>query len=227
MIITGTSIKSSRDAFKLTQNYPYCLTSTAGVHPHDAKTCNNETIDTLTSLLTHHEVVAVGECGLDFDRNFSPSDTQELWFEEQLKLAVQLKKPVFLHERSAFKRFSEILNKYKNELSGGVVHCFTGTREELEKYLAMGMHIGITGWVTDDNRGKDLQKILKLIPLNKLMIETDAPFLKPHNMRSRVTNNEPAFLPFVLQKVAECMDIPVEHVAKATTANAFKFFNLK
>lgn len=139
---------------------------------------------TLESLASKSKVVAIGECGLDFNRMYSPQDVQELWFEEQLKLAIKLKKPLFLHERDAHESFLKILNKYKGQLPPAVVHCFTGTKEEVEKYLELGFYIGFTGVICNKKRGKHLRDIIssKLIPLSRIMIETDAPFMTPLNM---------------------------------------------
>jgi TatD DNase family protein len=228
MILTGSSIKSSEQTFHLAKQHPGVLYSTAGIHPHTAKSCNDQTIPFLRKLLSNKEVVAVGECGLDFDRDFSPRDVQEKWFEEQLKLAVETKKPLFLHERDAHERFVAIMKQYKDKVGKAVVHCFTGTEKELDTYLDMGLYIGITGWVCDERRGLELQRIVKKIPLNRLMIETDAPYLTPRNMPrfNKVRRNEAMLLPFVVKKLAECMDISEEEIAKQTTATAREFFGL-
>lgn len=172
LILTGTSEKHSkwaRDFIEDMKNSPVDLYFTAGVHPHDAKECDDKTIKFLTELSKDKRCVAIGECGLDFDRNFSEPKDQELWFENQVKLAEELKLPLFLHERSAHKKFVEILSKYKVK---ACVHCFTGTKEELEVYLKLGYYIGITGWICDERRGTDLASIVSKIPLNRLMIET-------------------------------------------------------
>jgi TatD DNase family protein len=210
------------------------LYSTAGVHPHDAKSCDQHTIAKLRELATAKDspVLAIGECGLDFDRNFSPPDVQEKWFIEQLKLAGELKLPVFLHERSAHDRFVAILEQCKSvvELSKCVVHCFTGNAKELKTYLDMGMYIGITGWITNLDKGKDLRAAVKQIPLDRIMIETDAPFLAPRNGKDengnkvRVNRNEPELLHLVLKELADCMGVSAKELAEASTANAKRFF---
>jgi len=225
MIVTGSSVSNSQEAAKLCEKHPGTLFCTAGVHPHDAKSCNAGTIDALRQLLQRPEVVAVGECGLDFDRMFSPQPVQEEWFEQQLQLAVQVKKPVFLHERSAHQSFFRILSKYSRDLRA-VVHCFTGTRSELELYLSIGCYIGITGWVTDLRRGRELQDLLPLVPLNRLLLETDAPYLKPWNCPAADRRNEPAYLPYVAETVAACMKRTPEEIATITTNNAREFFRL-
>jgi TatD DNase family protein len=225
MIITGTSLKSSITAADYAHLYTGTLYSTAGIHPHDAKSCDGNTINELRKLAKKNEVVAIGECGLDFDRMYSPKDIQEKWFEEQIKLAVELDMPLFLHERDAHKRFVDILSKYKVK---GVVHCFTSSTMELHDYLNRGYYIGITGWVCDERRGVQLREAVKHIPLDKLMIETDGPYLTPPlNPRPQGNRNEPQFLPHVLNKIAKCMGKSVDEVANATTENTIKFFNLK
>lgn len=229
LILTGANIRSSQGVLELTrQPGPIRLFSTAGVHPHDAKQGDAQTIQQLRKLAAADRVVAVGECGLDFDRDFSPRPVQERWFEAQLELACELSLPVFLHERAAHTRLVQILSKYRSQLVGGVVHCFTGSRPELEAYLAMNLYIGITGWICDERRGLPLRQMVNDIPLDKLMLETDAPFLTPRNLRPRPKDgrNEPAFLPVVLDAVAQEYGKPAQEVAAVTTRNAQVFFNL-
>lgn len=226
MVVTGTSVRASEGAAEIAAEHG--LHSTAGVHPHDAKSCDDSTLDTLRSLLAKEHVVAVGECGLDFDRDFSPRPVQEEWFEKQLELAVELKMPVFLHERAAHGRMLDILKAHRDGLVDAVVHCFTGTRDELTAYLDLGMHIGITGWICDERRGTHLLEDVKIIPDDRLMIETDAPFLTPRTIRPRPKRgrNEPAFLTYVAATIAEARGVSVEAVAASTTAVTKKFFRL-
>jgi TatD DNase family protein len=228
MVLTGTSIKSSQGVLKLAQAYPGQLYATAGVHPHNARQCNTQTIQDLRKLAAHSEVVAIGECGLDFNRDFSPRPVQERWFEEQVALACELKMPLFLHERDAHQRFSEILATYRSRFEFAVVHCFTGTRQELQKYLEMDLYIGITGWICDERRGLHLRELVRYIPLDRLMLETDAPFLTPRDLKikPREGRNEPAFLPHIMRTVATCMSKSPNQVAHSTTKTARKFFNL-
>jgi TatD DNase family protein len=228
MIVTGTSIRNSQDAQRLASRYPGKLYATAGVHPHDSRNCNDDTIKILRKLAQNKEVVAIGECGLDYNRDFSPRPIQDKWFEAQIELACELGLPLFLHERDAHKRFVEILAKYKGKIKAAVVHCFTGTSEELKVYLDMGFHIGITGWICDERRGKHLRDLVCKIPLDKLMIETDAPFLTPRNMPNKPSDgrNEPAFLTYVLNEIAKSLRKPYEEIAIATTNTAKKFFSL-
>lgn len=229
MIITGTSVRASQQAASLASKHPQVLYSTAGVHPHDAKGCDSRTIAELRKLCCQKEVVAVGECGLDYDRDFSPRDVQRKWFEAQIDLVDELNMPLFLHERAAFTDFYKILKKYQHLCNRAVVHCFTGTRRELESYLELGCFIGITGWVCDERRGLELRKLVKLIPSERLMIETDAPFLLPRNMRPqpKERRNEPAFLAHIAADIASCRGESVEDLAAYTTANAKKFFSLE
>jgi TatD DNase family protein len=219
MIITGTTVPGSRRALELARQYG--LHATCGIHPHDAKNGGD-----LRQIVADPLCVAVGECGLDFDRDFSPRPTQESVFEEQLELAAALKKPVFLHERAAHARFHEILKRHRANLTGAVVHCFTGSAAELDAYLALDCHIGITGWICDERRGLHLRELLPRIPLDRLMLETDAPFLVPRHLRPRPRRNEPALLPHVLATVAEALRLPAEKVAAATTESARRLYAL-
>src|SRR6185437_5205183 len=175
------SLTGSQEALRIAQEYPDQIYATAGVHPHDSRHCSEETISELRRLATNEEVVAIGECGLDFNRDFSPRPQQEKWFEAQVALAEELQIPVFLHERDAQQRFCEILVRVR-KMVPAVVHCFTGTREELNAYLDMDLHIGITGWICDERRGIHLRELVKEIPPERLMIETDAPYLIPRTM---------------------------------------------
>ena len=228
MILTGTTVEESQKALSLAHQYPEILYSTAGVHPHDVKHCDAETISQVRELAAQPKVVAIGECGLDFNRDYSPRPQQEYWFEAQLQLACDLKLPVFLHQRDAHARFLEILKPYRDQLSAAVVHCFTGSEDELNSYLDWDLHIGITGWICDERRGVHLQELVRLIPLNRLMLETDAPYLTPRTLRPKPKGgrNEPAFLPHVLQTVASTLEQMPEDVAHATSKTAQQFFRL-
>jgi TatD DNase family protein len=227
LIITGTSLRNSVEAARYAGIYPGKLYATVGVHPHDAKNCNEDTIAKLKELAVLPQVAAIGECGLDYNRDFSPRDVQRKWFREQVNLAVELDMPLFLHEREAALDFMAILKE--QAIPKAVVHCFTGTQAELNAYLEMGLYIGITGWICDDRRGKHLKELVKLIPLDRLMIETDAPFLTPRDLKEKPVDgrNEPVYLPHILDAVARCIGQSVEAVAKTTTETAEAFFNLK
>lgn len=228
MVATGTHLRSSQGAQALSKENPGVVFSTAGFHPHNAKLFDDRAQKALKELLQKPEVVSVGECGLDFNRDFSPRPVQEKCFEAQLALAKELQKPLFLHERDAFERFSAILQNNQQGLPPAVVHCFTGDAKELEAYLAMGLYIGITGWICDERRGTHLKSLLPKIPLDRLMVETDAPFLTPRDLRPKPADNrnEPSFLPHVTQAIAKALKKSPQEVADATTQNARSFFRL-
>ena len=228
LIITGTSETSSRIAAGYASRFPSKLCSTVGVHPHDAKSCNNSTINELKRIASEKCVVAIGECGLDYNRDFSPRDVQRKIFEEQILLAIDLKMPLFLHERDAFHDFYAALKKHRDKISNLVVHCFTGSERELDAYIDLGCYIGITGWICDERRGTHLRNLVKKIPLDKLMIETDAPFLIPRDLNDKPVNgrNEPKFLPHILKAIAKCVNIDSEELAKITWDNTVGFFQL-
>jgi TatD DNase family protein len=173
-------------------------------------------------------VVAVGECGLDFNRNLSPRQDQIRCFEAQLALAAELRRPAFLHERDAHDTFVAVLREHRRALSAAVIHCFTGTRAELDAYLALDLHVGITGWICDDRRGVHLREVVPAIPGERLMIETDAPYLLPRDMPSlpKDRRNEPAFLPYVLAAVARARGESPAATEATTTATARAFFGL-
>jgi len=227
MIVTGTSLAGSQEALRIAEEYPSHIFATTGVHPHDSRNCTDQTISELRRLASDNAVVAIGECGLDFNRDFSPRPQQEKWFEAQVALAEELQMPLFLHERDAQERFCEILAGVRKNVSA-VVHCFTGELEELKAYLDMDLHIGITGWICDERRGMHLRELVKEIPPDRLMIESDAPFLLPRTMPTKPKHgrNEPAFLPFVLQTVADCLGKSVAGVAETTTKTAKEFFQI-
>ncbi len=228
IIVTGTSVSSSMVAADLASQHPGYLFSTAGVHPHDATGFTSDTAGQLEALTQQPQVVAVGETGLDFYRNFSPPAVQEIVFAEQLALAVKVQLPVFLHQRDAHARFFAILKEQRDSLHHGVVHCFTGTREELHDYLDLDMYIGITGWVCDERRGQHVQELLQDIPLNRLLLETDAPYLMPRNIKPKASGrrNVPANLTWVLAMVATCLRMPEAEVANITSTNAIDLFKL-
>jgi len=231
MVLTGTSLAVSEQALELCQQLDASgehLFATAGVHPHDAKAWDAGSERQLRQLLSEPRVRAVGECGLDFNRDFSPRPLQEKALEAQLALAVELRLPVFLHERDASERLLAILKDYRDQLTAAVVHCFTGEREALFAYLDMDLHIGITGWICDERRGTHLHPLVGNIAEGRLMLESDAPYLLPRSLRPKPKNgrNEPAFLPEVLREVALHRGETAEHTAAHTTATARAFFQL-
>lgn len=225
-LITGTSLEESRQAVALASQHDD-LYATAGLHPHGARFYSPETEKELRELLQSPEVRAVGEMGLDFNRDFSPRPAQEKAFEAQLALAVEAGLPVFLHERDAYERFLPILKAWRHQLKGAVVHCFTGSKRALFDYLDLDCHIGITGWVCDERRGRELAALVPNIPDNRLLLETDAPYLIPRNLPTAPPlkrRNEPALLPWIGQCVALLRDQTIDVVAANTTANACELF---
>ncbi|MDX1518026.1 MAG: TatD family hydrolase [Woeseiaceae bacterium] len=228
MIITGSSDDSNVDALALARDHADRLFSTAGVHPHHASHYDDASDARIRELAMEPGCVAVGECGLDYFRNFSPRDEQLRAFRAQLDIAADTGLPVFLHQRDAHDDFVEVLEPRLPDLSRAVAHCFTGEGESLREYLAMGLYIGITGWICDERRGAHLQQIVSIIPDDRLMIETDSPYLLPRTIRPKPKSrrNEPRYLPEVLRVVAECRGQSEAHVAAITTANAERFFAL-
>jgi TatD DNase family protein len=228
MIVTGASEEGSKAALQLAREHPRQLYATAGVHPHRATEFDDDTEALLRQLAAEPEVVAVGETGLDYFRDFSPRDQQRAAFQRQLGIGMDTGLPLFLHMRDAHDDFLAILREVREQLSDVVVHCFTGNREELHDYLDLDCHIGITGWICDERRGTHMLDFLQDIPADRLMIETDAPYLKPRNLRPRVKShrNEPRWLPWILGTIAEARKEPREMLAQQTTANARRFFRI-
>ena len=231
LVLTGTSVDGSEHALQLCHEQDEIATrlfSTAGIHPHSASDWNTDSARRLHALLTEPRVLAVGECGLDFNRDFSPRPQQEKVLEEHLAMAVDLQLPVFLHERDANQRLLEILRDYRDRLPAAVVHCFTGEQKALFSYLDLDLHIGITGWICDERRGTHLHPLVRNIPRGRLMLESDAPYLLPRTLRPKPKNgrNEPAYLPEVLREVALHRGESEADLAEHSTACARAFFGL-
>jgi TatD DNase family protein len=228
IIVTGSTAASSRSALAIARAYPGRMFSTAGVHPHHAVEFGADTAPQLVEIAAHPEVVAVGECGLDYFRDFSPRAAQRRAFERQLGLASAIGKPVFLHQRDAHADFLAIMREHIGNIVGGVAHCFTGSRAEMEAYLELDLYIGITGWICDERRGHDLRAATAALPLERVLLETDAPYLLPRNLGSRPSGrrNEPAFLPAVLDMAAVCLGTSSGILAAASTENAERLFGL-
>ncbi len=228
MIITGSSDDSNLRAAELARSSNGTLFSTAGVHPHHASEYSDTSDETIRELLDDPVVVAVGECGLDYFRNFSPREAQLSAFKRQLDIAADFSKPVFLHQRDAHDDFVEYLSPYLTRLPRAVAHCFTGDEKTLREYVELDLYIGITGWICDERRGKHLHDIASLIPDDRLLIETDAPYLLPRTIRPKpkTRRNEPMYLPEVVRVVAEAREQSIEHVSEITRANTIRFFDL-
>ena len=228
ILVTGASRSGSVEAQQLAVEHPGFLYATAGLHPHHAHEYDAELDALLRSLLAHDEVLAVGETGLDYHRDFSPRDAQRFAFEQQLAIAMEVQKPLFLHQRDAHADFIAILDAVRERLPPVVVHCFTGERQELIDCLDRGFHIGITGWICDERRGLHLRELVRDIPAGRLMIETDAPYLLPRNMVPKPSHrrNEPCFLPHIAAEVARDRGESPEQLVAHTTATARAFFDL-
>jgi TatD DNase family protein len=233
MVVTGASREHSPKALALAQAHPGELFATAGVHPHHATEYTDECDAELRALQAHPEVVAVGECGLDYFRDFSPRPAQRRAFERQLQIGADLAadgagKPLFLHQRDAHADFMAMMKNFDGRLGPAVVHCFTGSRNELFDYLDQDWHIGITGWLCDERRGTHLRELVRHIPANRLMIETDAPYLLPRTVKPPPSHrrNEPMYLAHIVEELARDRGEDVAAVAANTTATARAFFRL-
>jgi TatD DNase family protein len=228
MVVTGASRAHSPMALDLARAHPGELFATAGVHPHHAVEYTAECDAEMRALHTHPEVVAVGECGLDYFRDFSPRPAQRRAFERQLEIAAESGKPVFLHQRDAHDDFMAIMRAFEGRIGPSVVHCFTGTREELFDYLDNDWHVGITGWLCDERRGLHLRELVKSIPANRLMVETDAPYLLPRTVRPAPSHrrNEPMYLAHIVEELARDRGEPVEATAANAIATTRAFFRL-
>ncbi len=228
MVITGASDEGNAKAAELAEAHPGFLYATAGVHPHHASDYGPASEALIRELTARDAVVAVGECGLDYFRNFSPREAQLAAFRSQLQIATDTGLPVFLHQRDAHDDFVEVLEPMLPKVSRAVAHCFTGEHESLREYLAMGLWIGVTGWICDERRGGHLHDIVPIVPDDRLLIETDAPYLLPRTLtpKPKSRRNEPAYLTEVLRVVAEARNQSEEHVARITTENAQRFFGL-
>jgi len=237
MLVTCTNIEESIRGIELCRSPVGTgvdgLWCTSGIHPHDAKDTPTDWLEDLTGLAGNPEVKAVGEMGLDFNRNYSPPDRQIEVFRAQIQLACEIGKPAFVHDRDSRGMVFELLSEYADTLAGVVVHCFTGSQEDLARYLDAGFYIGITGWVCDERRGQPLRDLVPDIPLDKLLVESDAPFLRPHNAPTSTAvagnhkrRNEPALLGSIIEKLAELVELAPADVAKATHQNASELFDL-
>lgn len=229
MLVTSTDLEDTAAAIGLSKQHDD-LACTAGVHPHVAKDVPPGWLERLKILAAAPEVVAIGETGLDFNRNFSPAELQRDVFLAQIELAAELALPLFVHDRDSDGAVAEMLAPFATDLNGVVAHCFTGTRKDLDRYLEAGYYIGITGWVCDTRRGEGLRELVPQIPLDKLLIETDAPFLLPHGATAPTANkrrNEPCLLPCIAAQIARLHDLDVGVIDTATSANAKRLFKIE
>jgi TatD DNase family protein len=228
MIVTGASREGSEEALTLARAGDGRLFATAGVHPHHAVDYDDATDVRLRQLATEPEVRAVGETGLDYNRNYSPRDVQRVVFERQLEIAVEVGKPLFLHQRDAHHDFFAILKRYRHRVPAAVVHCFTDTEDALRDYLDLDCHIGITGWICDERRGAHLREMVKLIPTNRLMLETDAPYLLPRTIRPmpKDRRNEPMYLAHIRDEVARDRGESREALTESSVRTTEAFFGI-
>ena len=225
-LITGSSVASTRAAIDLVRAHPQRYRCTAGVHPHHATDVDDAAVHALTDLAQNPEVVAVGECGLDYFRNFSPHAAQLDAFRRQLAIAVELGKPVFLHQRDAHDDFVSVMREVRPKLAGGVAHCFTAGLDEARAYLDLDLYIGITGWICDERRGHHLREVVRHIPAERILIETDAPYLLPRDLQPmpRHRRNEPMYLRHILEAIAHARGESADSLGAMTTRNARALF---
>ncbi len=226
MMTVGVNGKTSARAIKLAESHPGIYVS-VGVHPHDAKNCRESVIEDLIGLATNPKVRAWGEIGLDYNRMYSPRKDQEMWFEKQLDTANQLELPMIFHERDSKGRFLEMLKNNAAKKLSGVVHCFSGDHNELKQYLDLGLYIGITGILTIKGRGVRLRNLAPIIPLDRLLVETDAPYLVPAPEKNQHRRNEPAFVKSVLLKLAEVKNENPKHLAQTIWNNTCRLYGIE
>ncbi len=229
LIATGAALEANPEVLALARAHPGRVWATAGVHPHHASSLEAQHEAGLRLLWQQPEVVAVGECGLDYFRNYSPRADQLRAFAWQLQWGIESGKPLFLHQRDAHDDFVAVLREQRGSSIHGVAHCFTGTQRELEDCLALGLHIGITGWICDERRGLHLRELVTQIPAGRLLLETDGPYLLPRDYRPApaARRNEPALLPHIAATVAACRGESLEECAAHTTATACALFGIR
>ncbi|QDE29888.1 TatD family hydrolase [Shewanella polaris] len=228
LIVIGSDLDESAKAITLCQQYPYKLYCTTGVHPHNASSWDQHSKIRLALLAQQQTVVAIGECGLDYNRDFSPRSAQRKAFAAQLELACELNMPVLMHCREAHNDFIAIVNEYRANLPNALLHCFTGSKNELIECLAADLYIGITGWICDERRGQGLAQLVPLIPDNRIMAETDSPYLLPRNMRPKPksSKNLPQYLPYIVEQMANLRQQLPQTLAQACYKNSCDFFQL-
>lgn len=222
MVVVGFDRKTIQRAMQLIDDYEF-IYAVIGWHPVDAIDCTEEDLKWIEELASHPKVVAIGETGLDYYWDKSPKDVQQQLFRRQIHLAQKLNLPIVIHNRDATGDVVKILREENASTVGGVMHCFSGSVETARECIAMNFMISLGGPVTFKN-AKTPKEVAKEIPLQYLLIETDAPYLAPHPYRGK--RNEPSYVPLVAEEIARLKGLTVEEVAKATTENATKFFKL-
>ncbi len=225
LMVVGIIEKTSKKALAIAEKHEGVYAS-VGIHPHDAKACSETVLERLKKLAINSNVRAWGETGLDFNRMFSPKEIQEKWFVRQIEIADELDLPLIFHERDSDGRFLDILKATHTPRQRGVVHCFSGNIAELSAYLDLGLYIGITGVLTIKSRGADLRELVKSIPSDRLVVETDAPYLTPTPDRNKTKRNEPAFVRTTFLKLAEVIEEEPELLAKIVWENSCRLFGI-
>ena len=223
--ITGCNLLDSKKALEIAQLFPDNLITTCGIHPHYADSFNKNSMLEIFDICQNNIVKAIGETGLDFNRNYSDKNKQIESFLNHIKIANKLNLPMFLHQRDAHQDFMDCINTEKPEVKC-VVHCFTGQKNALEEYLIKDFYIGLTGWICDPKRGAHLEELIPIIPLDKLLIETDSPYLLPKNLKVKGRRNEPSFLNEILKKVVDVRKETESEIKEALLKNSLYFFNL-
>ena len=227
LIVTGTNSEHSEKAIQLAEKYLSVCYATVGLHPHHACDYCTDLDSELRDMLMHEHVVAVGECGLDFNRNFSTRQEQIRAFEAQLEIAIDLRQPLFLHQRDAHDDFLSMIKSCRKDLGKIVAHCFTGSVDEVNDYILLDMYVGVTGWICDERRGEALRRAVRHIPLDRLMLETDAPYLLPRDLQEKPVKknrNEPCYLPHIAKTVASYTGIDEQQLTQAVYENSREFF---
>ena len=224
-ILTGSDMKSSESVNRFVKTHD-CF-GTCGIHPHSADSAKAEDFQRIREIVSGNDkIVAVGECGLDYDRMFSTRENQIRCFEHHIKIAEELEKPLFLHEREATEDFIARFRKHSDICSRAVVHCFTGDKDTLKKYIDMGFYIGITGWICDERRGGALREAVKYISLDRIMAETDAPYLTPRNIKGLDRTNVPQNIKYVAAELARNMRVDEAELISALKENTERFFGI-
>jgi TatD DNase family protein len=219
----GADFESSVRAVALAQKYEMVYAA-VGIHPHDAASLDDGLLMMIEALTKKPKVQAIGEIGLDFHYDFSPRDTQRYWFIEQLRLARRLKLPVIVHDREANQETFDTLRKEQAFETGVLMHCYSGSAQLAKEYVKLGGYISIAGPVTFKN-SKKLIEVVEAVPLERLMIETDSPYLTPEPFRGK--RNESLYVKYICEKIAHIKGIDISVVAEATTKNAKDYFKIK
>ncbi|MBR0146829.1 MAG: TatD family hydrolase [Eubacterium sp.] len=227
-ILTGSDPKENQTIDTYLKDHPeVTVYGTAGQHPHNADHFSEEVLEEVRRIYTvNPRVVAVGECGLDYNRMFSTKENQLRTLERYVALAEELQAPMFLHERDATEDFAAVFSAVPEVVKRSVVHCFTGDRATAEKYLDMGFSIGVTGWICDDRRAEELRDAVRVIPKDRILIETDAPYLTPRNVKDLGRTNVPENIVYVARTLADYMQLPEEELIRCTVENTKRVFGI-